>query len=239
MLDWMQRFLNWKWAPWCVGCVVSVIAMLVGVLFDGAAIDMMTRYAPMAEAFAEGNWQEFFHPRFPMLFQCCAGVLVYVTGLPGDLACILLSTCLWGVVIPWLFLVAERLFGRQCAWVTVGLYCICPMLLTWAFFGLREPLRTLGMVWCVLAILRRMDGERALGLLCAGLFVLCLVRSDTLLQAGFLWCFYAWFDRFRWQTWCAAAWAALSIQPLCWVTWTWLGVWLPSTQWVLAWERLF
>lgn len=240
MLEKMRWFLNWRQGPWCVTAAVTVLAMVLGCLFDGAVIDMMTRYAPMAEAFAEGNWQEFFHPRFPLLFQLLAGLLVWATGLPGDLACILLSCFLWGMAIPGVFAVTMRLFERrEVAWVAVLLYCICPMLLTWALFGLREPLRTLGTLWVVLAILSRKQGARSLATMLAGMLVLCTVRSDTLLPALFFGAVYAWFDRFRWRTWSVAAWSLLCVQPMCWVTYRWMGVWLPSSQWVAAFERLF
>lgn len=239
MVEKIQRFAVWRFAPLCVGLGVSLLAMLFGLWFEGGEIDMMTRYAPMAEAFAEGNWQEFFHPRFPLLFQTLAGVLVWLTGVPGDVACILVSTLCWGMAIPLLFPIMEKLFNRQTAWVTVGLYCICPMLLVWSLFGLRESLRTIGTLCMMLAIFRRMAGERSLLPLCAGLLILCTVRSDTLLLAGMLGGFYAWFDRAGWRTWVAVAWGVLCVQPMCWVTYHWMGVWIPSSQWAAAWERLF
>lgn len=235
----LKAFAAWRWAPLCVGVGISLLAMLFGAWFQGAEIDMMTRYAPMAEAFAEGNWQEFFHPRFPLLFQTLAGVLVWCTGMPGDAACILLSTCLWGMAIPLLFAVIEQLFDRRTAWVTVGLYCICPMLLTWSLFGLRESLRTVGTLLMVLGIFRRMEQRPSVVALWAGMLILCTVRSDTLLLAVALGGVYAVFDRAGWRTWSSVVWGALCVQPMCWVTYRWLGVWLPSSQWVGAWERLF
>jgi predicted membrane-bound mannosyltransferase len=240
MIEKVKRFGAWRWAPLCVGIVMAICAMLLGLFFDCGEVDTMTRYAPMAEFFAQGNWQEVFHPRFPLLFQTLAGVLVWATGMPGYIACFLISTCFWGLAIPLLFLVMERIFDRQTAWLTVVLYIICPMLLTYSLFGLRESLRTLGTLLVVYAIFRRRDEACGTLLpLLAGMLILCTVRSDTLLLGLILWAIYAWFDRAGWRTWCTAAWALLCVQPMCYVTYHWLGVWLPSSQWVGVWNRLF
>lgn len=235
----IRAFLAWRWAPWCVTAAVTVLILIFGTAFRGAEIDMMSRYAPMAEAFAEGNWKEFYHPRFGLLFQTLAGSVVWLTGRPGDWACIWLSLVAWALAIPFLFAIMERLFDRTVAWVTVALYLVCPMLLVWSLFGLRESFRTLGTLWAVYGLMRRTAGESSMGLMMGAILLLCTLRSDTLLIAAMFGMAYAFVDRFRGRTWGLLAWSLLCVQPVSYATWCWTGVWLPSVQYVSAWERLF
>ncbi|PWM82040.1 MAG: hypothetical protein DBX90_06470, partial [Lentisphaerae bacterium] len=51
------------------------------------APDVATRYAPMAEAFAAGEWKYAFHPRIPMLHQTLAGCFCWLFGISGFAGC--------------------------------------------------------------------------------------------------------------------------------------------------------
>lgn len=56
--------------------VAALLLTVLPVLLTGQPMrDVAARYAPMARAFAEGDWAFAFHPRIPPLFPLFAGVL--------------------------------------------------------------------------------------------------------------------------------------------------------------------
>ena len=51
------------------------------------ADDTATRYAPMAQAFAEGDWFYAFHPHSGVFFPALSGGIAWLTGVDGFRAC--------------------------------------------------------------------------------------------------------------------------------------------------------
>ncbi len=200
--------------------------------------DVIMRYAPMAEAVAQGHWQDAFHPRFGVGFQLITGAWVWLTGIDGLTACQQLSVMGWCIGLPLTFRLAERLFDRRCAWVTVLLYVICPMLLYWALNGYREPVRLIGVLLMVLGILDRREGKSGFLHLLIAMPLMCTFRADTILIAIVFGMVYACYDRFRWRTWGAFVWGMICLQPTCWLAYHWTGVWLPSVQIVHFWQKV-
>lgn len=237
----IKNFPAWRWAPWATATALAAAGLALTALWVGVQADVLYRYAPMAEAFAEGNWREAFHPRFGTGMPTLAGVLVWLTGASGLTACAWTALMAWAFCVPPLFTVAERLFDRPTAWMATLLYAICPMTFHWSLCGLREPFRTLGVLCGASAILRRRTGERwhSLWPLLAALPALCAFRSDTQAMGGALLLVYGAYDRLGARFWLAALWALAWLQPGCLLTWEWLGVWLPSTQAAGVWLRLF
>ena len=227
------------WAVWAVAGALTVPALAVSVVWKGYAYDVLSRYAPMAEYFAKGEWAYAFHPRFGVLFQALAGSVTWATGCDGLQACVWVSLAVWGLCMPFLFEVAERVFSRAVAWMTVALYALCWPLLFDGFCGLRDSLRTLALLLVAAGMLRKLERERALPYLLPGLFILCTVRGDTVAMALAAVGLYACFDRFRWRTWALAAWTALALQPCCWLVWSWTGVWLPAAQYAKLWLKFW
>lgn len=229
------------WGPWGVSAVLTVVGLALTTLWVGVQADVLYRYAPMAEAFAEGNWLEAFHPRFGVGMPTVAGSLVWLIGCDGLTACAWVALIAWALCVPPLFAVAERVFGRATAWMATLLYAICPMTFYWALCGLREPFRTLGVLCAILAILQRREGMRwrSLWPLLAALPALCIFRSDTLAIGGALLLVYGLYDRLGTRFLLAMLWMAAWLQPGCLLTWKWLGLWLPSTQIAGVWLRLF
>lgn len=235
-----SAFLRWRWAPWMVAGGLMVAGVALTTLWVGVQGDTLYRYAPMAEAFAEGNWHEAYHPRFGVGMSTVAGCLAQLMGCDGLTACAWVALVGWALCVPPLFAMAERLFGYATAWVTVSLYAICPMTFYWAICGLREPFRTWGVLCGVLAILRRREGVRwpSLWPLFAALPVLCTFRSDTIAVGGALLLVYGVYDRLGARFWLAMLWMLAWLQPGCLLTWNWQGVWLPSSQIAGIWLRL-
>lgn len=236
-----KTFGLYRWGAWGVSAILAVAGLALTTLWVGVQADVLYRYAPMAEAFAEGNWLEAFHPRFGVGMPTVAGSLVWLIGCDGLTACAWVALIAWALCVPPLFAVAERVFGRATAWMATLLYAICPMTFYWALCGLREPFRTLGVLCAILAILRRREGMRwgSLWPLLAALPALCVFRSDTLAIGGALLLAYGLYDRLGARFLLAMLWMAAWLQPGCLLTWKWLGQWLPSTQIAGVWLRLF
>ncbi len=235
----IQRFLAWRWAPWSLAGVVAVLAVALSLVWTQIQGDVMMRYAPMAEAFAAGDWFHAFHPRFGVGFPILVGAWVWLTGLDGHTACVQVSLVAWACGGPLLFGLVQRLFDRTTAWVAFLLYMVCPMLFLWAICGLREPFRTLGLLLAAQAVLERRDGASGLAKMLVATLTFCTFRADTIAMAVAAWVLYAAYDRGRARTWILAGWGALCLQPTSLLAYVWTGVWLPSVQIVQVWERVW
>lgn len=224
---------------WSFCLLTAIVAVSVALCCPTVSNDCINRFAPMAEAFAEGNWQETFHPRFGFLFQLLTGTVVFVTGLGGDVACSLVGVIGWALCMVPLYLVVRHVFGERAAKVAVILYVVAPMPFAWALRGLRESYRLLGsllMVWGVMRCHSKMRGGFAAA--AAGAAVLAGIRADTMAVAGVLSLVYAVGDRFRLRSWLLFVWLALVLQPSCLLTWKWTGWWVPSSQYIPVIEML-
>jgi len=119
-------------AYWLVGSV------LICLLSPLTAPDSMARYAPMADAFARGDWFFAFHPRFGVLFQCVSGSIAFLTGLSGDRACQVASLLFLSLAAIPLWHLAKALFDERIAWWAVVALFVCDDFTRYAFDGLRD-----------------------------------------------------------------------------------------------------
>lgn len=219
-----------------VGVVTAVVAVAVtafAACFPLFATDVACRYAPMAEAFAEGNWTEAFHPRFGVGMPVVAGLVRMATGLDGYASCAAASSFAWALAILPTFRIADKVFGRRAAWFAVVLYVICPQPLIWGLKGLREPFKMLGLLLMSDALFGcREKGCAPAVEASAALLLLFTFKCDALLIGGVLAVAYAVADRFGRNTWIVAAAGALSLQPMCALVYSWTGYWLPAPHYV-------
>lgn len=115
-----------------------VMSVVVCLLYPCCASDSMARYAPMADAFARGEWQYAFHPRFGVFFQCLSGSVAWMTGLSGDHACQTAALlCLALAAVP-IWSVASRLFDERIAWWSVVALLVCNDFVCYCFDGMRD-----------------------------------------------------------------------------------------------------
>ena len=70
------------WPAWLLAAAATVAAVALASLFPLIGTDTLCRYAPMAEAFAAGEWNEAFHPRFCVGMPTVAG-LAQKMGVPA------------------------------------------------------------------------------------------------------------------------------------------------------------
>ena len=197
------------------------------------ATDTACRYAPMAEAFASGEWCDAFHPRFGVGLSFLSGVLRMATGLDGYGACAAVSTFAWALGVLPVFAMARRLFGERTAWFAAALYLICPQPLIWGLKGMREPFKMLGVLMMTDALLCvRGGGRRCAVEAAAALWLLFTFKCDAILIGGVMAAAFAVLDRFRWRTLAVALSGALALQPMCALVYSWTGWWLPAPHFV-------
>lgn len=225
-----------RFFPYAVIACLGAVAVTIAVCHPLAALDTFSRYAVMAEAFAAGNWNEAFHPRFGVGFPTLSGSLSWLTGLDGYRSCTAVSTFVWALGMVPLFRLTRRIFGETAAWFAVILYAICPQTLIWGFKGFRDTFRITGVLLMVSGVIgRRFDVRSGLWEALAGFALLTLSRGDAVLQALALVAVFACVDLFRLKTWLLVMGAALILQPSCWLVWSWTGRWVPVYEavWVL------
>lgn len=115
----------------------AVYSGLVLLVYPAFSPDVVTRYAPMADEIARGNWALGFHPRFGVLFQSLAG-MVTACGIRGDRACQVASILLLSLSAVPIWHLVRKLFGEVAAWWTVALVLLCDDFARYAVDGLRD-----------------------------------------------------------------------------------------------------
>ncbi len=216
------------------------LAAALAAMFPLFATDAACRYAPMAEAFAEGNWSEAFHPRFGVGFPVIAGLIRFVTRCDGYSACAAASTLAWAFCAWPVYGIASRIWDRRVAWFAVILYVLCPQPLVWALKGLREPFKMLGVIMMADAIFSaRSQSWRAAAKAAVALCLLFMFKCDAIALGGVLAFVFALLDGFRWRTLVVALSGALALQPMCALVYSWTGYWLPAPHYVPLWQKAF
>ena len=147
----------------------------------------------------------------------------------------------WAAAALPLFAIAQSLFGRGAAWCAFALGFAAPTLFDMGYEGFRDTFRALACLLALQACLDRLDRREGRGLLAmaVALPLFATTRGDTILLGAAAWALYALLGLRRRATWAAAALYALALQPGCWLTWAWMGQWLPSGQIASAFARLF
>lgn len=203
------------------------------------ATDTICRYAPMAEAFAAGEWAEAFHPRFGVAMSVLAGVCRFVFPVDGLSACAAVSTFTWALCALPLFWIARRVFDSRVAVFAAILYLLSPTTLVWALQGMREPLKILGVLLAADALLECRDGGwGAAAKASVGTLLLFTAKCDSVALGGASAVAFAAVDGFRRRGWAVLASGALAAQPMCALVFDWTGWWLPAPQYVTMIRRL-
>lgn len=228
---------------YAITATVAVAVMVVAYMFPFPSTDTLCRYAPMAEAFASGNWVDAFHPRFAVGGSVVAGVFALLPGFDGFTACTVSASLAWALGVIPVFFIAARVFDRRTAWFAVVLYVLCPQPLIWALKGLREPFKMLGLLLMVDALLRVRDqtGTCRLALLeaCVAQTFLCLFKCDAVVLAALTGLVFAVLDRFGKRTILLLAWCVAILQPMCLLVYQWTGYWLPTPHYALFLGKVF
>ena len=122
------------------GVFVLTICLYLPQLFLREALlrDVACRYAPMAEAFAAGQFRYAFHPRVLSLSPLVSGCFCYLTGCSGFTAVQLSSLLFLGLSVFPLYRILKLVFDRSTAvWGTLLLVLVSPVTSV-CVSGLRE-----------------------------------------------------------------------------------------------------
>lgn len=166
---------------WSVFGLVVLGDLVMVWLFAFPGNDMASRYAPMAEAFAAGNWRVAFHPRFGLLFSAVTGSISFLTGLNGFRSCqVAAMIFFWLTTFP-LWGIYRSIWDERVAAAGCFLYLISSFLTRYAYFGLRESWKAFGIalgVWGVMTVLQSAGKWRGyIAVACGGAFLIA-IRGD-------------------------------------------------------------
>ena len=129
----------WR-AAWPFWCFLVLVAMvLIPVFIDVIPQrDAAFRYAPMAEAFRDGDFIYAFHPRTGFLHTFTAGVFAWLLHCGGFMACKLSSMLFIALPVFPLYGIMRRVYSRFMAEITTFIYIFASQLQRLGWSGLRD-----------------------------------------------------------------------------------------------------
>lgn len=187
-LEQLNAFLKRRtWIFPLAFCVFSFLFFLPFLFaVDMPQLDVLSRYVPMAEAFAEGDWTYAFHPRIPPFLPLLGGVFIFLTGCNGFFGVKLASLLCFSLTFLPLFPLMRRVFSLRVAITACLLAMLSSHVLRLAFSGLRETAKGLFIIWAAYALVRLWQERKSLkaslmlAFVCAGMVY---VRDDSVLYA--------------------------------------------------------
>lgn len=220
----------------CAVATTLVVATLSVLFYPVENPDCAARYAPMAEAFARGDWYESFHPRFCVLFQVLTGFLVWLSGCSGVVACQIVSAAFLGAALIPYWYVMRRVFNDdRIAWLSLGILLVIPRISGDAMNGLRDTGRILALAMWVLGVLRMIGEQRGTLLQAAGLFILVSLKIDCFLPAALM-CLFSVVLAIRRRLWLPAVLSPLSFfssaAAVSAMVWAYTGWFVPAPQYI-------
>lgn len=192
--------------------------------------DSAARYAPMADAFAAGDWRMAFHPRFGVLFQVLSGSVAAMMGIDGDRSLQIVAFGLLSLSLVPIWFLSKRIFGERVAWLSVLLVFFGDDFFRYSLDGLRDSGKCLGFALLGLGVVERKGHWFGIGL-----FVLISLASycfavGMLFLSG--WCVYALLRReWRMLLWPVAG-AALGTLAVTAMVHAYTGHWLPAPHFI-------
>ena len=221
---------------WLLAVGYWLVVSFVCCLWSPAtAADMVIRYAPMADAFARGEWTLAYHPRFGVLFMTLSGSFAWLTGLDGIRACQVTALGLLAFSIVPVWCAVKALFDERAAWIAAVMVLVATEVFVYAIEGLRDTGRTLGLALCMFAFVR--NRSWALGL---GLLVFSTLRTDLLSVSGIIlgvWWLWKLYRR-EWRSLAlpTAGWL-LGVFLMCALNHAYTGSWMPVGKMVKMYEK--
>lgn len=149
-------------------------------------MDVLTRYAPMADAFAAGDWNTAFHPRVPPYLPVVGGIFSYLFSCSGFMGVKLASLLMFSLSFLALIPLFRRIFSLRTTIIGGILAMFCSHYLRLVVAGLRESGKGFFFTLGAYALVRiyqekqKKTGFLLLGLACGGMIY---VRDDSVLAA--------------------------------------------------------
>ena len=188
--------------------LLSLILSFIDVI---PARDVAFRYAPMAKAFACGDWEYAFHPRTPMALSIMAGIVCFLFKCSGFMACKIISTLFYSLTVFPVYGLCFATFknNKSIAFMTAFLTGLCSHLIRLGYSGLRDSIKEFAIILIVLGIIKiyqQRNNFRGFLYSFVGAGLLILSRVDTVFFAfmaiGIILCFDIWVKKIRlpWRT---------------------------------------
>ena len=171
---------------------LSLLLLTVSVILnDIPCRDMASRYAPMAEAFAAGEWSYAFHPRIQPLQIVSGGIIAKLFGCDGFSA-LKIAAGLWffaGMYVVWKLFREVYADDPSIASGATAFYAIYPYNIRMAAEGLRESSKTFLLLltaWALVKIYKNIKERTGYVLLGIGCSLALICRADTIMTGIFL-----------------------------------------------------
>eukprot|EP00831_Metopus_contortus_P036550 TRINITY_DN28900_c1_g1_i1.p1 TRINITY_DN28900_c1_g1~~TRINITY_DN28900_c1_g1_i1.p1 ORF type:complete len:191 (+),score=12.49 TRINITY_DN28900_c1_g1_i1:264-836(+) len=135
--------------------VITALLALPMLLHCSPEDDCSSRYAYMAEAFAQGDFLRAFHSRFLPLFPVLTGVMAYIFPINGFFACKFINwLCFALSVYPLYYCVMTVLGSRRTALLASSLVVFCYPLLSLIGDGNRDSVKSFLIIVAAWALVR-------------------------------------------------------------------------------------
>lgn len=129
------------WPFWCflAFMVLSILPVSAEVIPQR---DVAFRYAPMAEAFRDGDFIYAFHPRTGFLHTFTSGIICCLLRCDGFLACKISSLLFMGLGLFPLYAIMRRVYSRFMAEICTFIFVLASQLHRVSWSGLRDSHKT-------------------------------------------------------------------------------------------------
>lgn len=222
---------------WLFFILLTLLMLPLILLNDIPYSDVASRYAPMAEAFSQGDWRFAFHPRIQPIFPVMSGVIAFIFQIDGFLACKLAGAFMLIIGVFPLWHGVKNLYGERQAKLALVLYLFCPYLMRLGYAGLRESTSCFAILLAYYAMSLLFKNKRSL----LGVFyislsssILLLNRGDTVIAVG---CFFLvlliWdvlVHKLPWRTFGAGVLVLLLISPWLYYNYRQIGYGVPDVR---------
>ena len=133
--------LRAAWPYWCF--LALVVLLLVPTFLEAIpSRDVAFRYAPMAEAFRDGDFTYAFHPRTGFLHTFIAGIIAWLLKCEGFFACKLSSLLFMSLAVFPLYALMRRVYSRFIAEIVTLVFIFASQLQRLGWSGLRDSHKT-------------------------------------------------------------------------------------------------
>ncbi len=175
-----------RFAPFLPAAVALLMAVPLAIYWDIPQRDVLTRYAPMAEALAAGEWQLAVHPRIPPLVPWLAGAVAALLPISGFVALKIVSVTAYVLTVFPLWAIFRRTFNEKAALAGCFFYVFCSHIVRLSMSGLRENVKCFLLVLAAYGLIlawqerKRLAGYLIFGVAGAGM---AMTRDDSILVA--------------------------------------------------------
>jgi 4-amino-4-deoxy-L-arabinose transferase-like glycosyltransferase len=239
---------NKKMIPFAFFLLAIALCLPLIWLDDIPSNDVAYRYAPMADAFARGDWEYAFHPRISMLLPTLAGIVTFLTGCSGFLACKLISCMFFALTVFPLYAIMQRVFDKKIAITATLMTIFCSHIIRLAYSGLRDTAKEFTFILAIYGLILLYRNRNALTgyLICAaGAALLILSRGDCVLYALLIMLTGCYMELYRknkfhwpWRTICGSIMILIIISPALLYNYRTIGYPVPEARLGIAMSKM-